>query len=109
MSKSVKYVALLLIALVAPALAQTGKTGKPHNYGIGQPATPEQIAGWDIDIRPDGAGAPPGHGSVKQGEKIYLERCAACHGGAARGDFDEDRLRMPPGLDRRYQSAFQDD
>jgi hypothetical protein len=35
--------------------------------------------------------------------------CAACHTGAAQGDFDEDRLRMPPGLDKRYQNAFKDD
>ena len=41
-------------------------------------------------MRPDGAGAPPGHGSVKEGEKIYLERCAACH-----GEFGESAGRWP--------------
>lgn len=35
--------------------------------------------------------------------------CAACHTGAAQGDFDEDRLRIPPGLDKRYHAAFRDD
>jgi S-disulfanyl-L-cysteine oxidoreductase SoxD len=87
MSKSVKFAALILVALAAPALAQQEK---PHNYGIGTPATPAQIAGWDIDVRPDGAGAPPGHGSVKEGEKVYLERCAACH-----GEFGESAGRWP--------------
>jgi len=89
MSKSVKFVAFVLLALTAPALAQVKKDA-PRNYGIGQTATPEQIAGWDIDVRPDGQGAPPGHGSVKAGEKIYLEQCAACH-----GEFGESAGRWP--------------
>lgn len=77
----------LLFALAAPALAQSGK---PRNYGIGHAATNEQIAGWDIDVRPDGQGAPPGRGSVKEGEKVYMERCAACH-----GEFGESAGRWP--------------
>jgi cytochrome c len=69
-----------------PALAQT----KPRHYGVGTPATPGQIAGWDIDVRPDGHGAPTGQGSVKAGEKVYLEKCAACH-----GEFGESAGRWP--------------
>jgi mono/diheme cytochrome c family protein len=78
--------ALLFLLMAAPAFAQT----KPRHYGIGQPATAAQIAGWDIDVRPDGQGAPSGHGSVKAGEKIYLEKCAACH-----GEFGESAGRWP--------------
>jgi len=44
------------------------------------------------------------HASVKS-----AANCAACHTGAAQGDFNEDRLRIPPGLDPRHQSAFKDD
>ena len=51
-----------------------------HNYHLGQAATPQQIAGWNIDVRPDGQGLPPGHGSVAQGEKIFDTHCAMCHG-----------------------------
>ena len=80
----------LLLALPAPVLGQTKKDG-PRNYGIGHAATAEQIAGWDIDARPDGQGAPPGRGSVKEGEKIYLDKCAACH-----GEFGESAGRWPP-------------
>jgi cytochrome c len=76
----------LLLAVHSSTLAQT----KPRHYGVGQPATPEQIAGWDIDVRPDGQGAPPGQGSVKAGEKVYLEKCAACH-----GEFGESAGRWP--------------
>ena len=76
--------AALLLALATSALAQS------RDYGIGQAVTPEQVAGWDIDVRPDGEGAPPGHGSVKDGEKVYMERCAACH-----GEFGESAGRWP--------------
>src|SRR3972149_4216219 len=91
MSRSAKLAlsAALLLALAAPVLAQ-GKKDMPRHYGIGKIATPEQIAGWDIDIRPDGQGAPPGQGSVKAGEKVYMDRCAACH-----GEFGESAGRRP--------------
>ena len=35
--------------------------------------------------------------------------CAACHGGAEQGRFDEHDLRMPAGLPARYRHAFLDD
>jgi cytochrome c len=80
---------MALLALAAPAWAQ-GKKDTARNYGIGHAATPEQIAGWDIDVRPDGSGAPSGHGSVKEGEKVYMDKCAACH-----GEFGESAGRWP--------------
>lgn len=49
-------------------------------YGYGETATPEMIAGWDIDIRPDGKGLPPGSGTAEQGEPIYEKKCSTCHG-----------------------------
>jgi cytochrome c len=81
--------AALLIAFATAAFAQVKKE-TPRNYGIGHVATPEQLAGWDIDVRPDGQGAPPGHGSVKDGEKVYMDKCAACH-----GEFGESAGRWP--------------
>ena len=53
---------------------------KDKKLNIGSPATQEQIAGWDIDVRPDGKGLPPGEGSVLQGETLYEAQCASCHG-----------------------------
>ena len=54
-------------------------------YGYGRMATVEEIAGWDIDVRPDGTGLPPGQGSVQQGEVLYEEKCAVCHGAFGEG------------------------
>jgi S-disulfanyl-L-cysteine oxidoreductase SoxD len=47
---------------------------------LGRPAIPEEIATWDISIRPDGAGLPPGSGTPRQGEEVYIANCLACHG-----------------------------
>ena len=83
MSRLVKtvYVAFFLMAILAamPALAESAQ------YGIGTPATTGEIAGWDIDIRPDGKGLPPGSGSVEDGEMLYEEQCASCHGSFGEG------------------------
>ena len=91
MSRSARLAlsAALLFAFAASALRRSKKKA-PRNYGIGHVATSEQIAGWDIDVRPDGQGAPPGRGSVKDGEKVYMDKCAACH-----GEFGESAGRWP--------------
>jgi cytochrome c len=91
MSRSVKFTAIALAAglFAIPALAQTKKDPQ-RQYGIGHAATASQIAGWDIDVRPDGQGAPPGRGSVKAGEQIYMDKCSACH-----GEFGESAGRWP--------------
>lgn len=34
--------------------------------------------------------------------------CGACHGGAERGDFDDDRLLLPAGMDTRLRRAGHD-
>jgi S-disulfanyl-L-cysteine oxidoreductase SoxD len=94
--------ALLTVGLLAGAVQlaaapepESGARADPapmatKPLGIGRVATPEEIAGWDIDIRPDGRGLPPGKGTVKQGEPLYMERCAACH-----GEFGESSGRWP--------------
>src|ERR1700686_4174491 len=48
--------------------------------GVGRAATPAEIAAWDIDVRPDFKGLPPGSGSVAKGEKVWDDKGASCHG-----------------------------
>jgi cytochrome c len=55
------------------------------HYGYGTHASAEEIAGWDIDVRPDGNGLPPGGGSVEEGETLYEDLCASCHGSFGEG------------------------
>ena len=56
-----------------------------RTFGFGQPATAEQIAGWDIDIAPDGAGLPPGSGTVAEGKELFDRLGAKCHGAKGEG------------------------
>jgi hypothetical protein len=79
-------IAGLALVLAFPVVAQQ------YRHGLGAVLTDAEIKGWDIDVRPDGAGLPPGRGSVKQGGELYVERCAACHG--------EKGNDGPPGFDR---------
>ncbi len=67
---------LALILAAAPAAAR---------FDIGRPATPDEVAGWNTDVLPDGRGLPPGRGSVKDGAALYAQHCAACHGAKGEG------------------------
>jgi cytochrome c len=76
------------IIVAASAIAHAAE---PGYFGYGHTATPEQISGWDIDVRgDDGAGLPPGKGTVDRGSEVYAEQCAACH-----GTFGEGEGRFP--------------
>ncbi|AKI00058.1 cytochrome c2 [Hoeflea sp. IMCC20628] len=70
-----------------PAMAVEASQGA---FGLGRVAMPDEISAWDIDIRPDGTGLPEGKGTVAQGEPIYSDNCAVCH-----GDFGEGAGRWP--------------
>ena len=82
---------ILVCASVTFALTTLTYAADFDSLGIGNVASPAQIAGWDIDVRADGQGLPPGHGSVREGEKIFAETCAACHGVRGEGT-PADRL-----------------
>lgn len=58
--------------------------------GLGRAALPEEVAAWNIDVRPDGQGLPVGSGDAYTGEEIWIEKCAVCH-----GDFAEGVGRWP--------------
>ena len=78
------------LACTIVMLAISSSIASDRPYGLGKLATAEEVAGWDIDVRPDGKGAPVGVGTAALGEEIYAERCAACH-----GDFGEGNERSP--------------
>lgn len=81
---------IIAATLLAASPAFFAHAGEPAKVSLGRPALPEEIAAWNIDIRPDGQGLPAGKGSVKDGEKLFLERCASCH-----GEFGEGAGRYP--------------
>jgi S-disulfanyl-L-cysteine oxidoreductase SoxD len=76
---------------LAIATVTSGIVCAAETYGIGRPATPQEIKGWDIDVSPNGAGLPPGRGDVRRGEAIFAAKCASCHGADGEGE-PMDRL-----------------
>lgn len=88
-SAKLRTAALLLGALGVSAAGSLWAEGVGY-YGYGKEATPQEIAGWDIDVRPDGLGLPPGSGSVTDGETLFEEKCSVCH-----GFFGEGQGRWP--------------
>lgn len=108
MSRSVNPVLLAGLAAIAvlaaaPLIAQTKPAAKPAHppaktapaaptakLGLGREALPEEIKAWDIAVRPDGKGLPPGKGTVKQGDEIFQAQCASCH-----GEFGQGNNRWP--------------
>lgn len=102
--------------LVTPAFAQVKP---PKHYGT--PIAEADVAALDIDVRgPDGKGLPPGKGTVAQGEKIFAEKCVACHGEKAKGgsqygpmvggigSFVTDKRMLTPGSMYPYSSILFD-
>ena len=70
-------ISLLIAAGINSSNAEETTTAGP---GLGHPLSPEEIAAWNISVFPDGEGLPAGAGNVVQGEKIYQQKCLACHG-----------------------------
>ena len=69
--KAILFVSLATLSFAATALPLPG---------IGRTATVKEIAAWDIDVRGDFKGLPKGSGSVAQGNKVWDDKCASCHG-----------------------------
>ena len=84
MSRSRIAAACAAVAWISAAVAQEGP-----NLGVA--ATPEEIAGWDISVAPDGDGLPQGSGTPSAGAAVFAVKCAACHGPQGEGLLN-DRL-----------------
>ena len=70
---------------IVDVAAQQAAARSSARIGLGRPALPEEVKAWDTDVRPDGKGLPVGRGTVKQGDGLYQEKCAACHGEFGQG------------------------
>ncbi len=73
-----KIFALTLAGSVWAPWALAAGTAPWHN--IGRDATADEVAAWDIDVRPDFKGLPAGSGSVARGAEVWEAQCALCHG-----------------------------
>src|SRR5262245_65725066 len=99
---------ILVAACMMSSFAQA------QTYNLGRAPTAREIAGWNIDVTPDGVGLPPGSGTVKQGGEVFVSQCSGCHGAKGEGGVEpggRHRLaHVGQGLEDRWQLlALRDD
>src|SRR5256712_7360199 len=73
-------IVLMVLAASLPLAAQS------PTFGVGRPATPQEIRELGAAIAPDGGGLPEGSGTVEAGRDGFALQCARCHGAKAEGD-----------------------
>jgi len=71
---------VLMLAGAVPLAAQS------PTFGVGRPATPEEIRDLGAAIAPDGGGLPEGSGTVVAGREVFAAQCSRCHGPKGDGD-----------------------
>ena len=97
MQKSSLLSIATLVACAAPTLV--GQT-----YGVGRPASADEVAAWDLTIGPEGRELPAGSGTARDGAQVYEVRCKECHGDqGAGGDHaalvgNPEQLKQTPAL-----------
>lgn len=88
--------AMAAAAAVGPALraqnapargsgAAAAATQLPARFGLGRPASADEIRALDVDVMPSGHGLPEGRGTVAEGAATYAAKCASCHGKSGEG------------------------
>ena len=80
--KKLVAVALFSAAAILCAVSNSAAQSTSSNQfnGIGRTATAAEVKAWDIDVRPDLKGLPAGSGKVQDGQPIWENKCASCHG-----------------------------
>jgi len=79
MSKFLNFTALSVAIVIGSGPVWADK------FGLGRPALAEEVSAWNWDVSPTGAGLPVGSGDAIDGEEIFAEQCASCHGDFAEG------------------------
>lgn len=72
---------VLGLGLLVGTAAAAAPLPQPH---FGQSLTSADLKD-EVSIPPSGAGLPPGSGSVAQGQQVYANVCASCHGDKLQG------------------------
>ncbi len=111
--------AVMLLALGAAGCGagDAGRSmGGPPNgqYGLGQAATAQQVAAWDIDVDTLGHGLPAGSGTPARGAALFAQKCAMCHGPNGEGAGAlypkligrDPRTGFPFGQDLKYVATI---
>jgi S-disulfanyl-L-cysteine oxidoreductase SoxD len=71
---------VVIVGLLGTGAWAAGGPGYRGPFGFGRVSSETEIRARDIAVGPDGAGLPPGRGTVSMGEQVYQAKCVACHG-----------------------------
>jgi cytochrome c len=75
-----REIGVVAVAAVSLCIAAAAHAQSATYPGLGRQASPNEVAAWDIDVRPDFKGLPKGAGSVAKGMAVWEAKCASCHG-----------------------------
>jgi len=70
----------LVVLCFAACGALRAQTNSGKQTGLGRPASTDEVKQRDITTLPNGVGLPDGKGTAAQGELVYRDKCASCHG-----------------------------
>ena len=71
---------IFLVVLCFAGGALRAQTNSGKQTGLGRPASTDEVKQRDITTLPNGVGLPDGKGTAAQGELVYRDKCASCHG-----------------------------
>jgi mono/diheme cytochrome c family protein len=87
--RSIRFETIVVVVALSASVACVGalaQTAKSSYSGIGTTAVTKADEGnLAYTAGPSGKGLPPGSGTAKQGQPIYLAKCSMCHGANAQG------------------------
>lgn len=91
----------VLVGVIACQVADGGDAAAPALYGLGTAASASEVAAWNTDASPSGAGLPSGRGDAATGATLYAAQCASCHGANGEGVPP-----LPPLVGREPREGF---
>jgi cytochrome c len=92
--------AATMLLLGSPVLASTALAQSAPTYGLGRVPSAEEVRARDINISDTGEELPPGRGTPKEGEKVFLmQGCIVCHGPEGAGGGPAPALKSKTSQD----------
>ena len=71
---------IIFLSMLITTISLADSLMFPERFGYGRQPDTGEIEQWNIDIMPNGKQLPIGQGTTDEGEKIYIQKCLACHG-----------------------------
>ena len=76
---------IIVLVIVTACRADRSPYAAGNRYALGRAATAQEISAVDDAIGQDGSGLPAGSGTAAQGNVIFQQKCASCHGANGEG------------------------